>query len=130
MRVFDSWVGEADDDGPESQNALPCQTLITTCGNVVHRGSTQTPQLSSRLVRVTRSLCDKMSPLQGTKFPPHYCMCLKAHSTVGVCVMATQDKVRRIDDILLTDPKSRETAIGSDKRVDHRTPYFRPTDTV
>jgi len=44
--------------------------------------------------------------------------------------MATQDKVRRIDDILLTDPKSRETAIGSDKRVDHRTPYFRPTDTV
>jgi len=57
-------------------------------------------------------------------------MCLQAHSTVGVCVMATQDKVRRIDDILLTDPKSRETAIGSDKRVDHRTPYFRPTDTV
>lgn len=57
-------------------------------------------------------------------------MCLKAHSTVGVCVMATQDKVRRIDDILLTDPKSRETAIGSDKRVDHHTPYFRPTDTV
>ena len=71
-----------------------------------------------------------MSPLLGTKFPPHYCMCLNAHSTVGVCVMASQDRVRRIDDISLTDPKSRETAIGSDKRVDHHTPYFRPTDTV